>query len=59
MVFEDVIRINMREASKSLAFRWTVLLAVLPLELIMLTARYEAPPLLADDGSWPRWLFHF
>jgi exosortase E/protease (VPEID-CTERM system) len=59
MVFEDVIRINMREASKSLAFRWTVLLAVLPLELIMLTARYEAPPLLADDGSWPIWLFHF
>jgi len=59
MVFEDVIRINMRQASKSLAFRWTVLLAVLPLELIMLTARYEAPPLLADDGSWPIWLFHF
>jgi exosortase E/protease (VPEID-CTERM system) len=59
MVFEDVMRINMREVSKSLVFRGITLLAVLALELIMLTARYETPPLLADDGSWPIWLFHF
>ncbi|MGZ8950288.1 MAG: exosortase E/protease, VPEID-CTERM system [Methylobacter sp.] len=27
-------------------------------ELIVITARYEAPPLLVNDVSWSAWLFH-
>jgi exosortase E/protease (VPEID-CTERM system) len=59
MIFEYATRINMLEVSKSLALRWTVLLALLALELIMLTARYEVPPLFAHDASWSIRLFHF
>lgn len=59
MIFEYATRINMLEAAKSLALRWIVLLVILAFELIMLTARYEVPPLLANDASWSIWLFHF
>ena len=59
MIFEYAMRINMLETSKRLVLRWMVLLAILALELIFLTARYEVPPLLANDVSWSVWLFHF
>jgi len=59
MVFEYAMRINSLENSKRLTLRWAVLLAILALELIILTARYEVPPLLANDASWSIWLFHF
>lgn len=58
MISESGLRINMLETSKRLVFRWIVLLAMLTLELIMLTTRYEVPPLLANDASWSIWLFH-
>lgn len=59
MVFEYAMRINMREASKSLALRGIVLVALLALELILLTARYEVPSLPEDDANWAIKLFHF
>lgn len=46
--------------SKRLANHWILLLTILVLELVVITARYEAPPLftplLANDA---RYLFHF
>jgi exosortase E/protease (VPEID-CTERM system) len=58
MISEHVIR-DMRVTSKRLAARWVVLLAILTLELVVITARYEVPPLLANNVSWPAQLFHF
>ena len=53
----------MYHASSYTALRWMLLLAILALELVVITARYEAPPLftplLANDTSWLKWLFHF
>ena len=45
--------------SKQLALRWMMLVAILALELALITARYEAPPLLSGDAGWPARLFHF
>ncbi|MDO9049396.1 MAG: exosortase E/protease, VPEID-CTERM system [Methylobacter sp.] len=59
MISEYAIRVNMLVTSKRLAIRWMVLLAILALELVVITARYEVPPLLANDVSWSAWLFHF
>ncbi|MGZ4992151.1 MAG: exosortase E/protease, VPEID-CTERM system [Methylobacter sp.] len=59
MVLEYAMWINMRVAPKSFAFRGVVLVALLALELIVLTVRYEMPPLLADDANLPVKLFHF
>ncbi len=46
-----------------LAIRRLLLLAILTVELVALTARYEVPtlflPRLANNISWPAWLFHF
>jgi exosortase E/protease (VPEID-CTERM system) len=58
MIFEYAMRTNMLGTSKRLVLRWMMLLAILVLELIFLTARYEVPPLLANDDSWSAWLFH-
>jgi exosortase E/protease (VPEID-CTERM system) len=58
-MFEYAMRISVLDISKRLVLRWVVLLAILALELIMLTARYEAPPLLANNVSWAIRLFHF
>ena len=53
----------MLATSKRLAIRWILLLTILALELIVITARYEAPPLfspiLVNNVSWSKWLFHF
>lgn len=59
MISEYVTRVNMLATSKQLAIRWMVLLAILALELVAITARYEAPPLLVNNVSWSAWLFHF
>jgi exosortase E/protease (VPEID-CTERM system) len=58
-MFEYAMRISVLDISKRLVLRWVVLLAILALELVMLTARYEVPPLLANNVSWTIWLFHF
>jgi exosortase E/protease (VPEID-CTERM system) len=58
-----LMRVHMLAISKKLAIRWILLLAIVALELIVITARYEVPqlfsPLLANDVSWSTWLFHF
>jgi exosortase E/protease (VPEID-CTERM system) len=60
MISEYAIRANMLETPKRLVLRWIALLAILALELTAITARYEVPPLLANDVSWSAaWLFHF
>lgn len=59
MIFEYEMRTNGLESSKRLVLRWVVLLTILALELIMLTARYEVPPLLENDASRSIELFHF
>src|SRR5665811_1984255 len=57
------MRFHMLATSKRLAIRWILLLTILALELIVITARYEAPqlfsPLLANNVSWSTRLFHF
>ncbi len=58
MISEYAIRANVLVTSKRLAIRWMVLLAVLALELVAITARYEVPPLFVNDVSWSAWLFH-
>jgi exosortase E/protease (VPEID-CTERM system) len=62
MVSEYLIRAQKIAISKRLALRWMSLLAILALELVVLTARYKAPelqPLLTNDISWSAWLFNF
>jgi len=44
---------------KKFVIRWILLLVIFALELVVLTARYEVPPLLANDANWSAWLFHF
>ncbi|MGZ8171715.1 MULTISPECIES: exosortase E/protease, VPEID-CTERM system [Methylobacter] len=58
MISEYVMPVNMPVTSKRLAIRWMALLAIMAFELIVITARYEAPPLLVNDVSWSAWLFH-
>lgn len=59
MTSDDVMQANMPVTSKRLTLRWTMLIAILALELALITARYEVPPLLASDAGWPARLFHF
>ena len=59
MISEYVMPVNMLVTSNRLAIRWMALLAILAFELIVITARYEVPPLLVNDVSWSAWLFHF
>ena len=59
-----MIQVHVLAASKRLAIRWILLLAIAALELVVITARYElpplfTPPLLANDVSWSAWLFYF
>ena len=53
----------MPASSKQLTILWSLLLTLLLFELIVITARYEVPPLfltdLAEDVRWSAWLFHF
>jgi len=58
------MRFHILSTSKGLAIRWMLLLAIVLLELLVITARYElpplfTPPLLANDVSWPASLFYF
>jgi exosortase E/protease (VPEID-CTERM system) len=59
MTSDDVMQANMLVTSKQLALRWMMLVAILALELALITARYEVPPLLVNDADWSAWLFHF
>ena len=59
MVSENVMQGYVLATSKRLVIRWILLLAILALELVVITARYTAPPLLANDVSWSVGLFHF
>ncbi len=59
MISDYVMQANMQVTSKQLALRWMMLVAILALELVGITARYEVPPLLTSDAGWPAWLFHF
>lgn len=53
------MRVQILAISRRLAIRWILLLAILALELVVITARYEVPPILANDVSWSAWLFNF
>jgi len=46
-------------SSKHLSARWMLLLAILALEVMVITARYEVSPLLANDVRSSAWLFYF
>lgn len=59
MISDYATRVNMPITSKRLAIRWMALVAILALELVTITGRYEVPPLLENDTSWSPWLFHF
>ena len=60
---EGVERVHVLSTSKQVAIRWTLLLAILTLELIAITARFEVPtlfsPLMAHSATWTAWLFRF
>lgn len=63
MVSDYLTRVHMLETSKQLAVRWILLLALLALELIAITSRYQVPtlftPRLENYVTWSAWLFHF
>jgi exosortase E/protease (VPEID-CTERM system) len=59
MTSENIIQGHVSAPSKRFLIRWLLLLAIAALELGVLTARYEAPPLQANKAEWPAWLFHF
>jgi len=59
MVSENVMQGYVLATSKRLVIRWILLVAILALELVVITARYTAPPLLANDVSRSGGLFHF
>jgi len=62
MVSEKVMqgyRGHVLATPKWFVIRWILLLAIFALELVVLTARHEVPPLLANDANWSAWLFHF
>jgi exosortase E/protease (VPEID-CTERM system) len=58
MISEYVMPVNMLVTSKRLAIRWMALLAIMAFELIVITARYEVPPLSVNNADWSAWLFH-
>lgn len=58
MISEKVISANMPATSKQLAFRWMLLLAIITLELLTITARYQVPALPENDFRRSAWLFH-
>lgn len=63
MVSDYLMRVHMPATSQRLAIRWILLLAILALELIAITDRFEVPtffsPRLTNEVSWSAWLFHF
>ncbi|MGJ0484011.1 MAG: exosortase E/protease, VPEID-CTERM system [Methylomicrobium sp.] len=59
MASESVMQGHVPTTSRQFVMRWALLLAIAAFELVGITARYEVPPLLANDADWPAWLFHF
>lgn len=58
MMPEYVTQFRTIATSKRLAIRWSLLLAIVAIELMAITARYEMPPLLESEVSWSVRLFH-
>lgn len=52
MIFEYVMQFHVIATSKRLTIRGLLLLAIVASELVVMTARYEVPPSLANDANW-------
>ncbi|MEC4750516.1 exosortase E/protease, VPEID-CTERM system [Methylomicrobium sp. Wu6] len=53
------MQIEVLENSKRFMIRWILLIALQALELVAITARYEAPSLLINNVGWSAQLFQF
>lgn len=63
MLSTYLMRVQMHANSQPLVMRWLLLLAILSIELIAITARFDAPTLFSPDLEnspiWSAWLFDF
>jgi exosortase E/protease (VPEID-CTERM system) len=58
MISDYVMQFHVMATSKRLAIRWLLLFTVVAFELLVMTARYEVSPFLANDASWSARLFY-
>jgi exosortase E/protease (VPEID-CTERM system) len=58
MISDYVMQFHVIATSKRLAIRWLLLFTVVAFELVVMTARYEVSPFLANDASWSARLFY-
>jgi exosortase E/protease (VPEID-CTERM system) len=58
MASESVMQSHALLTSKQFVIRWLLLITIATLELVLITARYKVPPLLADDLRLSAWLFY-
>lgn len=58
MISDYVMQFHVIATSKRLAIRWLLLFTVVAFELLVMTARYEVSPFLANDASWSARLFY-
>lgn len=59
MASESVLQDHVPVTPKRFATRWLLLLSIAAFELVLITVRYEVPPLLANDSRLSAWLFNF